>query len=142
MLSVDVEEKATGQLQLSAGYSSLEKFILSASVAQTNFMGKGQEAERRGQLFALLEIDPARLRRALFLRRSILLGGEIYRRDYNSFNYDGNGDRNTTYEQVSTGGGLRLGFPVTEFVSFGTRYSLVQDKVTLGDDVYFRGSRR
>ena len=44
MLGVDVEEKATGELQLSAGYSSLEKLVLSASVAQRNFMGKGQTA--------------------------------------------------------------------------------------------------
>src|SRR5919106_1966424 len=34
ILNLDVEEKSTGELQLSAGYSSLEKFIISASVAQ------------------------------------------------------------------------------------------------------------
>src|SRR4029453_8717718 len=43
VLGVDVEEKSTGELQLSAGYSSLEKLIVAASVAQRNFMGKGQE---------------------------------------------------------------------------------------------------
>ena len=136
LLAVDVEEKATGQLQLSAGYSSLEKFILSASVAQTNFMGKGQEVSaginysRYSKSVQLGFVEP------YLFDRSILLGGDIYRRDYNSFNYDNNGDRNTTYEQVSTGGGIRLGFPVTEFINFGTRYSLVLNKITLGD-VYF-----
>ena len=45
VLNVDVEEKSTGELQLSAGYSSLEQFILSASVAQRNFMGKGQQLQ-------------------------------------------------------------------------------------------------
>ena len=43
VLGVDVEEKSTGELQLSAGYSSLERFIVAASIAQRNFMGKGQE---------------------------------------------------------------------------------------------------
>ncbi len=135
VLSVDVEEKATGQLQLSAGYSSLEKFIVSASVAQTNFMGKGQELNagvnysRYSKSVQLGFVEP------YFLDRSILLGGEIYRRDYNSFNII-NDERNTTYSQTSTGGGLRLGFPVSEFVSFGTRYSLVLDDVELGDEFY------
>src|SRR5204862_7171252 len=36
ILGLDVEEKSTGELQLSAGYSSLEKFIVSASIAQRN----------------------------------------------------------------------------------------------------------
>ncbi|HYC66263.1 MAG TPA: BamA/TamA family outer membrane protein, partial [Reyranellaceae bacterium] len=40
--------------------------------------------------------------------------------------------------QVSTGGGLRLGFPVTEFLSFGTRYNLVFDDISLDRSLFFR----
>ncbi|MFL6800729.1 MAG: outer membrane protein assembly factor BamA, partial [Sphingomicrobium sp.] len=43
VLGVNVEEKATGQLALSGGYSSLEKFVVQLAVSQNNFMGKGQE---------------------------------------------------------------------------------------------------
>ena len=44
----------------------------------------------------------------------------------------------------SIGGVVRLGFPVTEYVSFGTRYSLVQDEITLDEDTFFTdlGRRR
>ena len=56
--------------------------------------------------------------------------GNIFRRDYRSFNYVGN-ERNTTYSQVSTGGAVRMGFPLTEYWSFGVRYTLVADKITL-----------
>ncbi len=69
VLNVDVEEKSTGELQLSAGYSSLEKFILSASVAQRNFMGKGQHPADGHQLFALFEVDLGRLHRAVSVRQ-------------------------------------------------------------------------
>ena len=137
ILSLDVEEKATGQLQLSAGYSSLEKMILSASIAQTNFMGKGQELNagvnysRYSKSVQLGFVEP------YLFDRSILLGGDIYIRDLNSFNYDNDGDRNTTYSQRSAGTGLRLGFPVTEFINFGTRYSLVRDKITLDKDLFY-----
>ena len=39
--------------------------------------------------------------------------------------------------QVSTGGGLRLGCPITEFLSAGARYSLVHDELTLDEDRFF-----
>ncbi|HEU4704974.1 MAG TPA: outer membrane protein assembly factor BamA, partial [Sphingomicrobium sp.] len=136
VLGVDIEEKSTGELQLSAGYSSLEKFILAFSIAQRNFMGKGQELNasvnysRYAKSVQLGFVEP------YLFDKQILLGGEIYRRDYNSFNFVG-GERNKTYSQVSTGMGARLGFPVTEFVNFGTRYSFVIDKITLDKGTFY-----
>ncbi|MFL6742217.1 MAG: outer membrane protein assembly factor BamA [Sphingomicrobium sp.] len=137
VLGVNVEEKATGQLALSGGYSSLEKFVVQLAVSQNNFMGKGQELNasvnwsRYAKSVELGFVEP------YFLDKPILLGGSIYRRDYRSFNFNSNGDRDTTYSQASTGGGLRLGFPVTEFTSFATRYSLVQDKISLDKSTFY-----
>ena len=137
VLAVDVEEKATGELQLSAGYSSLERLVLSASLAQRNFMGKGQTASaginwsRYSRSAQLSFVEP------YFLDKAILLGGDIYRRDFNSFNNTSSGDRETTYSQTSTGGGARLGFPVSEYLSFGTRYGLVADKITLNESNFY-----
>jgi outer membrane protein insertion porin family len=136
VLGVNVEEKSTGELQLSAGYSSLEKFILAFSIAQRNFMGKGQELNaginwsRYSKGVQLGFVEP------YLFDKQILLGGDIFRRDYNSFNYVG-GERNTTYSQTSTGTAFRLGFPITEYVTLGTRYSLVLDKITLDESVFF-----
>jgi outer membrane protein insertion porin family len=136
VLGVDVEEKASGELQLSAGYSSLEKLIISASIAERNFMGKGQTANaginwsRYSRSAQLGFADP------YLFDKAILLGGDIFRRDYNSFN-NVNGDRETTYSQTSTGSGIRLGFPVSEFLSFGTRYGLVADKITLSKSNFY-----
>lgn len=136
VLGVDVEDKSTGELQLSGGYSSLEKFILQLSVAERNFMGKGQEINagisysRYSKSIQLGFVEP------YLFDKQIMLGGEIFRRDYNSFNYIGN-RRNTTYSQVSTGLGLRTGFPITEYMSFGTRYSLTADKVSLDKSTFY-----
>jgi outer membrane protein insertion porin family len=137
VLNVDVEEKSTGELQLSAGYSSLEKFILSASVAQRNFMGKGQQLQTGVSYSRYSKSISAGLTEPYLFDKNILLGGEVFYRDYNSFNYNGNGDRNETYGQTSIGGAVRLGFPVTEYISFGTRYSLIQDDITLDKDLFF-----
>ena len=136
VLSVDVEEKSTGQVQLSAGYSSLEKLVLSASISQNNFMGKGQTATAGVNWSRYSRSASLGFNEPYLFDRPILLGGEIYRRDLNSFNYVGN-ERETTYSQLSNGLGLRLGFPVTEFLTFGTRYSLVQDKITLSRRNFF-----
>ena len=119
VLGVAVEEKPTGQLQLSGGYSSLEKFVVQLAVSQNNFMGKGQELDASvnyssySKSVQLGFVDP------YFLDKSILLGGQLFRQDYNSFNYNSSGNRNTTYRQLSTGGGLRTGFPLTEYWTLG-----------------------
>ena len=137
VLNLDVEEKSTGELQLSAGYSSLEKFIISASVAQRNFMGKGQVLQTGINYSRYSKSVSAGFTEPYLFDKNILLGGEIYYRDLSSFNYDEDGDRNQTYGQKSIGGIARLGFPVTEYVTFGTRYTLVQDDITLDEDIFF-----
>jgi outer membrane protein insertion porin family len=136
VLNVDVEEKSTGELQLSAGYSSLEKFILSASVAQRNFMGKGQQLQTGISYSRYSKSISAGFTEPYLFDKSILLGGEVFYQTYNSFNFVGN-ERNQTYGQNRAGGIVRLGFPVTEFVSFGTRYTLSQDDITLDKDTFF-----
>ncbi|HJR83588.1 MAG TPA: outer membrane protein assembly factor BamA [Sphingomicrobium sp.] len=136
VLGVNVEEKSTGELQLSAGYSSLERFILAFSIAQRNFMGKGQQLSAGLNWSQYSKAVQLGFTEPYLFDKNILLGGNIFRRDYNSFNFRG-GERNTTYSQTSTGGGFTLGFPMTEYVSLGTRYSLVQDDITLDKDTFF-----
>ena len=136
VLGVDVEEKSTGQLQVSAGYSSLERFIISLSVAQNNFRGMGQELNAGVNYSRYSKSVELGFTEPYLFDRQVLLGGSVYRRDYSSFNFVGN-QRNTTYKQTTTGTGLRLGFPVNEFVNVGTRYSLNSDKLTLDKRTFF-----
>ena len=137
ILGVDVEEKSTGELQLSAGYSSLERFIIAASIAQRNFMGKGQELSTGVNWSRYSRSVNLGFSEPYLFDKNVSLGGEIYRRDYNSYRTTSDNSRKNTYSQASTGGGIRLAFPVTEFVSFGTRYSLVNDEITLDEDEFF-----
>ena len=135
-LGLDLEEKSTGQLQLSAGYSSLEKFIISASIEQNNFRGMAQTLSAGVNFSRYSKSVQLGFTEPYLFDKQILFGGDIYRRDYNSFNTIGT-TRNTTYSQLSTGASLRLGFPITEFATFGTRYSLVQDKVSLDKGTFY-----
>jgi outer membrane protein insertion porin family len=136
VLGVDVQERATGQLQFSAGYSSLERFLISLAVQQSNFRGMGQTLDAGASWSRYSKSISAGFTEPYLFDRQILLGGQLFRRDYNSFNIVG-GERNTTYSQASTGGALRLGFPLTEYLTYGLRYSLIHDRVTLSESLYY-----
>jgi outer membrane protein insertion porin family len=135
VLGVNVEEKPTGQLSVSGGYSSLERFVVQLAISQNNFMGKGQQADASVNWSVYSKSAQIGFVEPYFMDKPILLGFQLFRQDYNSFNYVDN-NRNTTYRQLTTGGGIRMGFPITEYWSFGGRYNLNQDKVSLDSSFY------
>ncbi|MBB4640529.1 outer membrane protein assembly factor BamA [Rhizorhapis suberifaciens] len=137
VLETNVEEKSTGELQLSAGFSSLEKFIVSASIRQRNFRGKGQELRASVNYSNYSKSIELGFTEPYLFDRNIALGGDIFRRDLNSFNYINNNDRNTTYEQTTTGFQIRAGVPLTEYMSLALRYGLSFDDVTLDKDQFY-----
>jgi len=137
VLEANVEEKSTGELQLSAGFSSLERFIVNASIRQRNFRGKGQELRASVNYSTFSKSVELGFTEPYLFDKNIALGGDIFRRDFNSFNFNQNGDRNTTYQQLTTGFQLRMGVPITEFWSFAARYGLNFDQVTLDRNTYY-----
>ncbi|MFA6115337.1 MAG: outer membrane protein assembly factor BamA [Sphingomonas sp.] len=136
VLEANVEEKSTGELSLSAGYSSLEKFIIQASVRQRNFRGKGQELRASVNYSSYSKSIEVGFTEPYLFDKNIAIGGDIFRRDYNAFNYIGD-DRQTTYTQVSTGFQIRAGLPLTEYWSLSGRYGLSYDEVGLDKGTYF-----
>jgi outer membrane protein insertion porin family len=135
-LEANVEEKPTGELQLSAGFSSLESFIFQASIQQNNFRGRGQTIG--------LSVDYSYYSRSVqvsftepyLFDKNVSLGVDVYRRDYNSFNYL-NSNRNTTYKQTTTGFQVRAGVPLTEYMSLIGRYTFNIDDVSLDEATYY-----
>jgi outer membrane protein insertion porin family len=130
ILGVNVEEKSTGELQVSAGYSSLERFLVNLAITQRNFMGKGQEARAAVNYSSYSKSVELGFTEPYVFDHNIAAGVDLYRRDYSNFNFINN-NRNTTYKQVTTGGQLRAGLPLTEYMSMALRYSLNLDDVAL-----------
>ena len=139
VLEANLEEKSTGELSLSAGYSSLEKFIIQASVKQRNFRGKGQELRASVNWSSYSKSVELGFTEPYLFDKNVAIGGDIFRRDYNAFNYIGD-QRQTTYTQVSTGFQVRAGVPLTEYWSLSGRYGLSYDQVGLDQTTYFTGS--
>ncbi|MBX3595188.1 outer membrane protein assembly factor BamA [Sphingomonas sp.] len=136
ILTANVEEKSTGELTLSAGFSSLERFIFQGSIRQRNFRGKGQDLRLSADYSSYSKSVEVGFTEPYLFDQNIALGGTLFRRDYNSFNYVGS-DRRTTYDQVSTGGQLVAGVPLTEYWTGSLRYSLTHDSVTLDEATFF-----
>jgi len=136
VLEANLEEKSTGELSLSAGYSSLEKFIIQASIKQRNFRGKGQELRASVNWSSYSKSVELGFTEPYLFDKNIAIGGDIFRRDYNAFNYVGD-QRQTTYTQVSSGFQIRAGVPLTEYWSLSGRYGLSYDQVGLDKATYY-----
>ncbi|MEP1421845.1 MAG: outer membrane protein assembly factor BamA [Erythrobacter sp.] len=139
VLEANVEEQPTGELQFSAGFSSIERFILSGSIRQRNFRGRGQTVGLSLNFSQFSRSAQVSFTEPYLFDRNISAGADIYRRDFNSFNtFDG--DRNNTFEQSTTGGAIRAGVPLTEFMSLIGSYTLNYDEVALDESLFFTDS--
>ncbi len=136
ILEANVEEQPTGELQFSAGFSSIEQFILAGSIRQRNFRGRGQTIGLSINYSQFSSNAQISFTEPYVFDRNISAGIDVYRRDFNSFNFQGN-DRNTTFEQSTTGFAARLGVPLTEYMSLVGSYTLNYDQVDLDRNQFF-----
>ena len=136
VLEANVEEQPTGELQFSAGFSSIEQFILAGSIRQRNFRGRGQTIGLSLNYSQFSRQAQISFTEPYLFDRNILAGVDIYRRDLNNFNFQ-NRERNTTFEQATTGLGVRVGVPLTEYMSLVGSYTLNYDEVSLDESLFF-----
>ncbi|MDP8993922.1 MAG: outer membrane protein assembly factor BamA [Pseudomonadota bacterium] len=136
VLGVALEERSTGELQVAAGFSSLERFLVNLSIRQRNFRGLGQELRAAVNYSSYSKSVELGFTEPYLFDRNIAVGFDLFRRDLNSFNFFQN-ERQTTFEQVSTGGQIRAGVPLTEHWQMALRYGLQHDQVTLSEELFF-----
>ena len=123
IINVEVEEQSTGELSIGAGFSSAAAFVAELRVSERNLLGRGQRLNV-GLLVGSLrqEIDLS-FTEPYFLGRDLAAGFDLFRVS-NDFQDE------ASFDSSSTGLGLRMGFPLTEFMTLNTRYTLRRDKIT------------
>lgn len=124
IINVDVEDQATGSFSIAGGYSTSDGFLAEVSLQETNFQGKGQFARvsvNNGQKSRGGELS---FTEPFFLGRRMSAGFDIFTKFSDSTSY-------SRYQSRNTGFTLRLGLPITEEFSVGTRYSLYQQKIRI-----------
>ena len=138
VLEANVQEQPTGELSLSAGFSSLESFIFQGSIRQRNFRGRGQTLGLSANYSRYSQSASVSFTEPYVFDKNISLGVDIYRKDYNNGYYDRSRNRrDATFEQSTTGFQLRAGVPLTEYTSFLARYTLNLDDITVDERQYF-----
>ncbi len=134
VLEANVQEQPTGELSLSAGFSSLESFIFQGSIRQRNFRGRGQTVGLSVNYSRYSQAASISLTEPYVFDKNISAGIDIYRRDYNNGYWDRN---SATYEQQQTGTQLRVGVPLSEYMTAIARYTFNYDKISVDEDQFF-----
>ena len=119
-ININVVERSTGNIQVGAGYSDIDKLVLQGSVSQSNVFGTGNQVSA--------QVNSGRTNRAYVLSYTnpyytvdgVSRGFDLYHR-INDTTQLTNVDH---YKIKTTGAGIRYGIPVTETdtVNFGLAY--------------------
>jgi outer membrane protein insertion porin family len=103
-LNVSVKERPTGSISLGFGYSSVDKLIGTASVAQSNFMGTGLKLDLSGTVSASSSRYVLGVTEPWLFDKPISAGFDVYNteKEYPDFDIK------------KKGFDLRFGFPITK----------------------------
>ena len=110
-------------------FRASSSFIVQASITQRNFRGKGQELRAGVNYSSYSKSVELGFTEPYLFDKNIAVGGDIFRRDYNAFNYIGNDRKHDLSRRSSTGFQVRAGVPLTEYWSLSGRYGLTYDEV-------------
>jgi outer membrane protein insertion porin family len=121
-LDVNLVEQSTGELSFGAGYSTSEGIIGDVSISERNFMGKGQFLRLRlAGSQERLQVDLS-FTEPRFLDRNLAAGFDLFHKDVNLSSV-------SAFRSKTTGGALRIGFPLAENLWLTNTYTLSQGEI-------------
>ena len=117
-LNMSVNERATGSLEVAAGWVQDDGLVLSAGVSQDNLFGTGKSVSARVSNAKVSKQASLSFTDPYFTPDGVSLGYDIYYRGYNPYKSDNN---RLGYKTDTYGIGARMGVPITEYdrVNFG-----------------------
>ena len=101
-LTIDIKERPTGTLSLGAGYSSIDKFIVTGQVSQGNFLGRGQKLQLSAEFGGRRKTYNLGFTEPRLFDTEISAGFDVYNLE----------KQYTDFTKKSNGGDIRLGFPL------------------------------
>jgi outer membrane protein insertion porin family len=122
VIQVDVQEQSTGEIEIGAGFSTIDGPLANFGIRERNLLGRGQDlrfsatVSGRTQEFDLSFTEP------YFLERDLAAGVDLFRitRDNQT---------ESSYDEANTGIGFRLGYPLTEKLRQRLNYTLQQTSI-------------
>lgn len=119
-LNVQVEEGPTGTFSVGGGYSTLDKFVGTVQISQSNLFGRGQRLILSAQLGSLSQYYNIGFTEPWLFDTRISAGFDLYNtyREYDD------------YTVARTGGAVRVGFPLFGLVRGYAAYKYERVKIS------------
>ena len=125
-LNIIVEEKSTGSATLGAGYGDQNGATLTAGLAESNFLGKGQKVKFSTSLSTTQNLYDISITEPNFNGKDLEVRTDLYSKF--------NDPANVKYETETIGFGVSLGFPISYTNRINTNYSLLTSKTKADAD--------
>lgn len=119
IITVQVEEKSTGELSFGAGFSTSEGFIGDVSVTERNLLGRGHFLRLATGIGESRQNYELTFREPYFLGRRINAGFTLYQRKLEETDF-------RQFEEDTTGGSVSFILPVRENLNLTASYQLFQ----------------
>ncbi len=122
VLDVELVEQSTGELSFGAGYSTSEGVIGDVSISERNLLGRGQFVRLRlAGSQDRMQIDLS-FTEPRFLDHNLAAGFDLFHKDINL-------SAASAFRTRTTGGSLRLGFPIAENLWLTNSYTLTLSSI-------------
>ena len=122
ILDVELLEQSTGELSFGAGYSTSEGVIGDVSISERNLLGRGQFLRLRlAGSQDRMQIDLS-FTEPRFLDRNLAAGFDLFHKDVNLSTAN-------AFRTRTTGGSVRLGFPIAENLWLTNSYTLTVSSI-------------
>jgi outer membrane protein insertion porin family len=113
-VTVEVKEKSTGSFQVGAGFSSVESFIFTAQVSQSNFLGWGNTASISAQISGLRQLFTASFFEPYFWDTDFIFTLDLFRTQVDSYDFT----------RESAGGAVGWGYHLLDDLTAALTYTL------------------
>jgi outer membrane protein insertion porin family len=123
IINVSVTEESTGSISVGGGYSTSDGFVAEIALTEKNFLGRGQNLRvaygmgEETNNFNISFTDP------YFLGYRMSAGFDAYSKSSDSSD-------NKPYNSEAYGGGVRLGLPITEDLTFTVNYKASTETIS------------
>ena len=123
IVNVTVSEKSTGEISFGAGFSTTVGVLGDIGIRERNLLGRGQDLFLKAQISAESTDVDLKFTEPYFLDRRLRAGVDLFRtsRDLSD---------ESSFERESFGGGLRMGYEISDKISQSWNYEISHDEVT------------
>jgi outer membrane protein insertion porin family len=123
IVNVDVKEKSTGEINLGAGFSTVDGVLANFGVSEHNLLGQGQDLRTNFVLAARRKAAELSFTEPFFLDRELSAGFDIFR-TYQDFT------RQSSYISDVQGINLRISYALQERLQHSLFYTINQNDIS------------